>query len=118
VPLVFVAAALGGWWFLLIPLRGMVADGCLDLMIGLYSENADPLTPEGPEPGIVLRDDDLGAGADRDDLRADLVRADRRHALGGGRRSASSSASVCSPGTVGITYSHELMHQKNRLERC
>jgi alkane 1-monooxygenase len=42
VPLVFVAAALGGWWFLLIPFVAWWLMGALDLIFGLYSENADP----------------------------------------------------------------------------
>jgi alkane 1-monooxygenase len=45
VPLVFVAAALGGWWFLLIPAQHGGCGGAGHL-IGLYSENADPQTPD------------------------------------------------------------------------
>ena len=34
VPLVFVAASLGGWWFLLIPFAAWWLMGALDLVIG------------------------------------------------------------------------------------
>ena len=37
---------MGGWWFLLVPLAAWWLLGALDLVIGSYAANADPLTPE------------------------------------------------------------------------
>lgn len=116
VPLAWVSAILGGWAVLLLPLVTWYLFAVLDGLIGLDLENADPDTPE----------DDLGwyrmltilwvpvqfmtlfglifyvSGADHLSVPEKLMVFFGVGVL---------------TGTIGINYSHELMHQSSRLER-
>jgi alkane 1-monooxygenase len=116
VPLVFVAAALGGAWFLLIPFVAWWLMGALDLIFGLYSENADPLTPD--------RDLSLYRLATMIWAPVQIVMifgliwfVQNAATLTGWEKVGIFFSVGVLTGAVGITYSHELMHQKNRLER-
>lgn len=116
VPLVFVAASLGGWWFLMIPAAAWWLMGALDLAIGTYTENADPMTPARdlrlyrmvtliwPPVQLAMIFGLLW-----------VVQGDAT--LSGGEKAGLFFAVGVLTGTVGITYAHELMHQTNRLER-
>ena len=115
-PVAVFSALVGGWAVLLMPLASWGLFSLLDAILGRNSDNPDPETPEGglvwyrtitliwfPAQFALLcwllyyvpRADHLGT------LESILI------FFGMGVIS----------GTVGINYSHELMHQKSRLER-
>ena len=116
VPLVCGAAWLGGPWFLLIPLAAWWLMGALDLMIGLYSENADPLTPDR-DLGLYRLVTLIWAPVQIVMIFALIWYVENAAALRGGEKAGLFFAVGVLTGTVGITYAHELMHQRNRLER-
>ena len=116
IPLALIGAAQGGWWLALLPLYGWGMFSVLDAIIGLNLDNAD----------LETTDDDLywyrvitmmwfplqfllifG-------MIAYVTRADH---LSGGEQIALFFGIGVVSGTIGINYSHELMHQKNKLER-
>ncbi|WP_394198919.1 alkane 1-monooxygenase [Litoreibacter albidus] len=116
VPLAIVGAAQGGWWLALLPLYGWGMFSVLDAILGLNLDNADP-------------------DADQDDLLwyrmitmiwfplqfilifGMITFATRAEHLSGGEKIALFFGIGVVSGTIGINYSHELMHQKNKLER-
>lgn len=114
--LVWTGAVYGGWLILLTPLTTWYLFAALDKLVGLNEENADPLIPETeltlyralttawvPLQFITL----FGAiwyvtGSD--------------HLSGLEKFGVFFGVGVMT-GTIGINYSHELMHQKGRFER-
>jgi len=115
-PLIPLAIWLGGGWLLLIPLYTWGLYTLLDAILGLNLENTDPATPEdqlywhrlitliwAPLQFVILFGV-LGYIGQTDSLRT------------GEKLLLMFGVGVAS-GTVGINYSHELMHQKNKLER-
>jgi alkane 1-monooxygenase len=116
VPLAVIGAARGGWTVLLLPLAGWGLFSLLDYLTGDNPENADPDTPDDalfwyqlvtliwfPIEFILI----FGMvwyvpGAEHLNILEKILLF---FGLG-----------VIS-GTVGINFSHELMHQKNRVER-
>ncbi len=116
VPVVLVAAKYGGWALVLPPLASWGAFSALDLIVGPDRENADPQTQDAQlfwyklitllwfplqfcvTFGLIWYVD---ATNHLNSLEKILL------FFGVGILS----------GTIGINYSHELMHQKNRLER-
>ncbi|SDX48150.1 alkane 1-monooxygenase [Litoreibacter albidus] len=116
VPLAIVGATQGGWWLALLPLYGWGMFSVLDAILGLNLDNADP-------------------DADQDDLLwyrmitmmwfplqfllifGMIAFATRAEHLSGGEKIALFFGIGVVSGTIGINYSHELMHQKNKLER-
>jgi alkane 1-monooxygenase len=116
VPLVFVAAALGGWWFLLIPAVSWWLLGALDIVIGLYSENADPQTGE-EDLRLYRLVTMIWAPLQIVMIFGLIWYVQTVSSLGGAEKFGLFAAVGVLTGTVGITYAHELMHQKNRLER-
>ncbi|AUR09413.1 alkane 1-monooxygenase [Phaeobacter inhibens] len=116
VPLVGLAAVYGGWAILLPPLATWYLFAALDGVFGLNLENADPLTPENdlrwysaltmawvPVQALLL-------------VAALIYVPAAEHLSGLEKFGVFFGVGVLS-GTVGINYSHELMHQKNKLER-
>lgn len=116
IPLAFIGAGFGGWTVFLLPLVTWYMFSLLDFAVGLNTENADPQAPEedlfwykaitiawAPLQfltvfGLIY----LTAGADH------LATWEKVMLFFG--------VGVIT-GTVGINYSHELMHQKNKMER-
>lgn len=116
IPLAFIGAGYGGWTVFLLPLVTWYLFSLLDFAVGLNTENADPQAPEDDlfwykaitiawAPlqfltvfGLIY----LTAGADH------LATWEKVMLFFG--------IGVIT-GTVGINYSHELMHQKNKTER-
>jgi alkane 1-monooxygenase len=116
VPLVLPAAIWGGWWWLLMPLYGWVAFTLMDFVTGLYQDNPDTETPLSdlywyrlitliwfPIQFVVIFGS-LWWIAATDHLSA---WEELGMMLGVGVMS----------GVIGIVYSHELLHQRNRMER-
>ncbi len=116
VPLVLAGAAWGGVWTLLLPLYAWGLFTLLDALTGLYEENADPATPEARlfwYRLVTLVWFPLQAA-----IQFGLI----WYATRAGHLDALEKAVLffgvgVISGTVGINYAHELMHQKNRLER-
>jgi alkane 1-monooxygenase len=116
IPLAFIGADFGGWTVFLLPLVTWYMFSLLDFAVGLNTENADPQAPEedlfwykaitiawAPLQfltvfGLIY----LTAGADH------LATWEKVMLFFG--------VGVIT-GTVGINYRHELMHQKNKMER-
>lgn len=116
VPLLWIGAAWGGWWVLVVPAVTWYLFAGLDGIAGLNTENADPETPEDdlfwyriltmvwvPVQFVTLFA--LIAWTTRAGHLSVIERIGLFFGMG-----------VIS-GTVGINYAHELMHQKSRLER-
>jgi alkane 1-monooxygenase len=116
VPLVLIAATQGGWWFMLIPFAAWWVVGTLDRVLTLYSDNADPQTPESdlwlyrlvtiiwPPAQIVM-------------LFGLIWYVQTATTSTGWEKLGLFFAVGALTGTVGIVYAHELMHQKTPLER-
>lgn len=116
IPMAWVGAIYGGWWLALLPLSAWWLFTLLDALTGLNLENGDPETG----------DDDLFwyraitmlwfpvQFATIYGLIWYVTRSD--HLSGFEMLVLFFGVGVIS-GTVGIVYSHELLHQKNKLER-
>ena len=115
-PVAFCAAAFGGWTIALLPLSSWGLFTLLDALTGLNEENPDTDTPEEglfwyrlvtlvwvPVQFVLL----FG-------LILYVPQADH---LGTGEKVALFFGMGVISGTIGINYSHELMHQKSRMER-
>jgi len=115
-PLVWIGAFYGGWTVLLAPLVTWYLFAALDGIFGLNTNNANPLTPDEDlfwyraltSVWVPLQFVTLYG------LIWYVTRAD--HLIGFEKFGVFFGVGVLT-GTVGITYSHELMHQKNKLER-
>lgn len=116
VPLTILAAAKGGWWFLLLPAYAWYLVTFLDLILGLNRENLDPNTLEGnlrwyraitliwPPIQILLI------------FGAIFYTAHTSHLTGWEKLGLFFGIGTAS-GTIGMVYAHELLHQKNTHER-
>ena len=116
IPLALIGAGVGGWTVLLLPLATWYAFSILDAFLGLNLENADPEIEESHLSWYKL---------------ITLIWAPLQFVLLFGMIWYASGADHLSSlekiglffgvgvitGTVGINYSHELMHQKNKTER-
>lgn len=115
-PLLWFGATQGGWMLLLVPLVTWYLFAALDGIFGLNLENADPETPDEDlfwyrlltSTWVPLQFVTLFG------LIAYTVQAEH---LGGLEKFGVFFGMGVISGTVGINYSHELMHQRNRLER-
>ena len=116
IPLAFVSATFGGWTLVLLPLATWFSFSALDLITGLNTENADPETTDARlfwhraitviwAPLQLLTVFGLIAFMTISDH---MSRAEEWALFLG--------VGVIS-GTIGINYSHELMHQKPKIER-
>lgn len=116
IPLAAIGAVVGGWTVLLLPIYGWIGATLLDAVFGQNHGNNDPSTPESdlywyrlitliwfPVQFIVLYS-----------LIWYATRADH---LGTAEKIGLFIGMGVISGAVGINYSHELMHQKNRVER-
>lgn len=116
-PLVWIAAVHGGWTLLLPPLVTWYLFAVLDGLLGLNLDNADPDTP----------DDDLDWYAALTTLwvPAQFLTlfgliwyvTHTGHLIGWEKIALFFGVGVLT-GTIGINYSHELMHRKSRFERA
>ena len=115
-PLIAFVAGQGGWWLLAMPLMTWWLFSLLDLAMGLDLENADPATPEADLfwyrlvtlVWFPLQLVTIFALIHFVTQSETLSTAEAFGLFFG--------VGVIS-GTIGINYSHELMHQSNRLER-
>ncbi len=116
VPLAWIAAVNGGWTLVLLPAATWYLFSILDLITGLYTKNADPQTDEAhlfwyravtmvwtPVQIITI----FGV----------LFYVSRTDHLAAWEEWALFAGIGVITGTVGINFSHELMHQKPKVER-
>jgi alkane 1-monooxygenase len=115
IPLIVIAAALGGWWLLLIPAWTWGLFSVLDAILGQYTDNADPETPEA---GLFWYRLITLVWLP---IQFCIVFGGVWYASHGGLTAWEALLLMfgvgVSSGTVGINYSHELMHQKTKVER-
>lgn len=116
VPLALIAATFGGWYTALVPAYSIVVYSSLDALTGLNDRNADPQTPDEMlfwyqlltliwfPIQMVLLFGTIWYAAHTSHLSA-LELGVLFFGIG------------IITGSVGINYSHELMHQKDKLER-
>ena len=116
IPVAVLAAVMGGWWIALIPVATWFLFSMLDLVLGLNLENAD----------LEATEDDLfwyrlvtliWVPAQFLLLFGLIWYVPQADHLGSFERIFIFFGLGTITGTIGINYSHELMHQKNRLER-
>lgn len=115
-PLAAIAAYMGGWWVLLLSAFAWLLFDILDLVGGLDSSNPDPETPESallwhrlltmiwvPAQAVMT----FGL----------VFYASRAGHLGTWEKIGLFVGQGVISGAVGIVYAHELLHQRDRLER-
>ena len=116
IPLVWFTAFIGGWTVILVPLITWYLFSIIDSFLGLNLDNADP----------DATDDDLfwyrmitllWMPAQLITLLAMLWYVPQADHLGGWEKFFVFFGIGVMTGTIGINYSHELMHQKNKTER-
>lgn len=116
IPLALTAAAAGGWTVFLLPLYTWILFMVLDAVTGLNEDNADPATPEDDLTWYRLIT--LVWFPIQFLLIFGLIWfVTRAGHLGTGERIGVFFGIGVISGTIGINYSHELMHQKSRAER-
>ena len=116
VPVIVLAAALGGWWVLIVPAYSWGVYSFLDAVGGLETANPDPGADRaalGWYRAITLVWP-LVQGAT---LFGVIAYATRAPHLGGWELAGLALGLGVMTGTIGINYAHELMHQRSRLER-
>ena len=115
-PLIAFVASQGGWWLILVPLSTWWLFAFLDLVGDLELENLDPETSDEhliwyrllPVIWFPLQFCTIFGL---------IWYAQNSGHLGTGEKIALFFGVGVLSGTIGITYSHELMHQKDKLER-
>ncbi len=116
VPLVILAAIKGGWWFLCLPAYAWYLVTFMDLVLGLNEENPDPQTPETHlfwYRAITLIWFPLQAAL----IFGMIWYTGQSSHLSGWEKLGLFFGIGVASGTIGIVYAHELLHQRNNLER-
>jgi alkane 1-monooxygenase len=116
IPLAWVGALVGGWTVLLLPLATWYLFSGLDAVLGLNTENADPTIGEEHLKAYALITK-LWVPLQFFTLFGLLWYVPRAEHLGTLETIVLFFGVGVITGTVGINYSHELMHQKNKVER-
>lgn len=116
IPLAAIGAAMGGWTVLLLPIYGWIGVTLLDAAFGQNHGNNDPATPEADlfwYRLITL----IWFPIQFTVLYSLIWYATRADHLGPAEKIGLFFGMGVISGSVGINYAHELMHQKNRVER-
>lgn len=116
IPLIWISAIAGGWWLLLVPLSTWWAFAVLDRLTGLNLQNADPQTPDGALRWYTLLTK-LWVPMQFLTLFGLIGYVTRSDHLSSWELIVLFFGMGVISGTIGINYSHELMHQKTRFER-
>ncbi|WP_164660766.1 alkane 1-monooxygenase [Tropicibacter sp. Alg240-R139] len=116
VPLVWFTATVGGMSLLLVPLTTWWAFAVLDHLTGLNTQNANPQTPDG-QLNWYIRLTQLWVPMQFLTLFGLIWYTTHNSHLSSLEKVALFFGVGVITGTIGINYSHELMHQKSRFER-
>ena len=116
VPMVWVAALYGGWWVLLVPVITWHAYSLLDLAFGLDTANAD-LEADADSLSTYRKVTLFWAPVQFLTLFSLIAYVPNADHLNSFERFMVFFGVGVMTGTVGINFSHELMHQTNKLER-
>lgn len=116
IPLAWIGAFYGGWTVLLLPMATWYLFSGLDAVLGLNTENADPNIGEEHLKAYSLITK-LWMPLQFITLFGLLYYVPRAEHLGTLETIVLFFGVGVITGTVGINYSHELMHQKNKFER-
>ncbi|CAM4060149.1 alkane 1-monooxygenase [Palleronia rufa] len=115
VPVILAATWAGGWWLLLVPASTWWLFSTIDSFAGLEESNRAPDTPDAQlfwYRLVTLIWFPIQAA-----LTFGLIWWVSRSDMGGVEKFGVFFGMGVLSGTVGITYAHELMHQRNRVER-
>lgn len=116
IPLAWVGAINGGWTVLLLPIATWLLFSALDAVLGLNTDNADLETTE--EELFWYKIITIGwVPLQFLTLFALIWYVPKAEHLGSVEKLVMFFGVGVMTGTIGINYSHELMHQKDRLER-
>ncbi|WP_050604912.1 alkane 1-monooxygenase [Ruegeria sp. 6PALISEP08] len=116
IPLIWFTAFAGGWWVLLIPLSTWWAFAVLDRITGLNEQNANPDTTDDMLQWYILLTK-LWVPLQFLTLFGLIWYATHTNHLSMPAKIGLFFGMGVLSGTIGINYSHELMHQKSRGER-
>ncbi len=116
IPLAWFSAVWGGWAVLLMPLVTWYLFGIVDVFAGLNESNADPATPDDQLWWYRLITI-VWAPLQATSLFAMIWYATRADHLGTWELFGLFFGMGIITGTIGINYSHELMHQRPKVER-
>ncbi len=116
IPLVWIGAVRGGAWVLLTPLATWYLFSAIDILTGLNTQNADLDTTEGQLFWYKLLTQ-LWVPVQFLTLFGLIWYVSRADHLNGWEMFGVMFGTGVMTGTVGIVYSHELLHQRNRFER-
>lgn len=117
IPVLWIGALWGGWWVALMPLWAWYCVGALDALTGLNTENPDPLTPEDHLFWYRLITLIWAPVQIVTQLSILWYVTSRATHLGTAETIVLIFGLGVMGGTTGIVYAHELVHQRNRLER-
>lgn len=115
-PLVALAAVLGGWWWLLIPAYAWYLTTAMDGILGLNQENPDPETGIAQlfwHRAVTIIWFPLQFAA----IFGSIWYVQHMGHLSGWEKLGLFFGIGVLSGTIGIVYAHELLHQKTPLER-
>lgn len=116
IPFAVIGAAYGGWTVLILPIYGWVGISILDALFGQNHRNPDPSAPDSDlfwYRLVTLIWFPIQASI----LYALIFYATRAEHLGPAEKIGLFFGMGVISGSIGITYAHELMHQKSRAER-
>ena len=116
IPFVWIGATQGGLWVLLTPLATWYLFSIIDMLTGLNTENADPETSEDQLFWYKLLTQ-IWVPLQFLTLFGLIAYVSRAEHLNGWEIFGVMFGCGVMSGTVGIVYAHELLHQKNKLER-
>ena len=116
VPLLWIAAIYGGLWAVLPPLVTWYLFAALDAVLGLNNENPDPETPDSALTWY-RRLTIVWVPVQFVTLFGVIYLVTGSQSLNGWEKFGVFFGMGVLSGTIGINYSHELMHQRNKFER-
>ncbi len=116
IPAIWLAAFAGGWWVLIIPVLTWYLFTALDLVTGLNLENVDVETDNAQLTWYTLVTN-LWVPVQFLTVFGLIYYVGQAEHLGTWEKIGLFFSVGTATGTIGINYSHELMHQKNKHER-